>query len=157
MMVYYYYVCKRKLWYFYNNITMEHNSENVKIGKILDENTYPRDEKHITIDNLINIDFLRNSKTLHEVKKSRAIDEASVWQLKYYIFYLKQRGAEGFDGKIDYPLLKQTNKVILDEIDEKEIQEMMDDLLVTVNQTLPPCVEKNKKCYKCAYYSLCFI
>ena len=37
MQVYYYYVCKRKLWYFSNELTMESENENVKIGKIIDE------------------------------------------------------------------------------------------------------------------------
>lgn len=37
VMVYYYQVCKRKLWYFYHEIQMESDNENVKIGKLLDE------------------------------------------------------------------------------------------------------------------------
>lgn len=58
-MMYYYYVCKRKLWYFYHEIQMEQESENVAIGKLLDETSYKREDKHINIDNVINIDFLR--------------------------------------------------------------------------------------------------
>lgn len=38
MMIYYYFVCKRKLWYYINQLNMEQNSELVAIGKILDEN-----------------------------------------------------------------------------------------------------------------------
>ena len=34
VMVYYYEVCKRKLWYFYNEIQMEQGNENVEIGKV---------------------------------------------------------------------------------------------------------------------------
>ena len=44
VMVYYYEVCKRKLWYFYNEIQMEQGNENVEIGKVLDEETYKRDK-----------------------------------------------------------------------------------------------------------------
>ena len=36
IMVYYYEVCKRKLWYYYHNINMEQNNENVAIGKFID-------------------------------------------------------------------------------------------------------------------------
>ena len=82
LMVYYYFVCKRKLWYFRNEINMEQNSEAVEIGKILDETSYSRDNKHINIDQTINIDFIRETNVLHEVKKSRKIEEASVWQVK---------------------------------------------------------------------------
>lgn len=39
IMLYYYFVCKRKLWLFYNGISMEDENENVQIGKFLDKNT----------------------------------------------------------------------------------------------------------------------
>ena len=45
VMFYYYFVCKRKLWYFLNQINMEQNSELVSIGKILDETTYKKEKK----------------------------------------------------------------------------------------------------------------
>lgn len=37
VMIYYYFVCKRKLWYFINEINMESDNENVMLGKLLDE------------------------------------------------------------------------------------------------------------------------
>ena len=37
VMVYYHEVCRRKLWYFYHGIQMEQENENVRIGKVLDE------------------------------------------------------------------------------------------------------------------------
>lgn len=85
VMVYYYFVCKRKLWYFSNEIQMEGDNENVQLGKLLDEESYKRDEKHINIDNIINIDFIKDHNELHEIKKSRAIEEAGIWQIKYYL------------------------------------------------------------------------
>mgnify|MGYP000731958056 CR=1 FL=1 len=58
IMVYYYFICERRLWYFANQINMEQNSELVQIGKIIDETTYSREKKGILIDNTINIDFI---------------------------------------------------------------------------------------------------
>ena len=75
-MVYYYDVCERKLWYFYHEIQMEWQNEDVAFGKLLDENSYKRDEKHINIDNVINIDFIKAKDILHEVKKSNKIEKA---------------------------------------------------------------------------------
>ena len=57
IMIYYYFICQRKLWYFLNEINMEQNSELVSIGKIIDETTYSREKKGILIDNTINIDY----------------------------------------------------------------------------------------------------
>ena len=42
MMVYYYFVCKRKLWYFCHEITMETENEDVLLGKLLDESSYKK-------------------------------------------------------------------------------------------------------------------
>ena len=121
-MVYYYFVCKRKLWYFSNEINMESENESVILGKLLDEGSFKRDEKHINIDDTINIDFIREYKELHEVKKSKAIEKAGVWQTKYYLYYLKQRGVTGLKARIDYPLLKQHLDVTLDKADEEKMK-----------------------------------
>ena len=51
---------------------MESDNENVMLGKLLDENSYRRDDKHINIDNVINIDFIKEHQELHEIKKSKA-------------------------------------------------------------------------------------
>ena len=107
VMIYYYFVCKRKLWYFINEINMESDNENVMLGKLLDENSYRRDDKHINIDNVINIDFIKEHQELHEIKKSKAIEEAGIWQVKYYLYYLRQRGVKGLTAKIDYPMIKK--------------------------------------------------
>ena len=62
VMIYYYFVCKRKLWYFCHEIRMEAENEDVLLGKLLDESSYGKNEKHINIDNVINIDFIRDQK-----------------------------------------------------------------------------------------------
>ena len=75
MMVYYYFVCERKLWYFCHEITMETENEDVLLGKLLDESSYKKNDKHISIDQIINIDFMKEFGELHEVKKSKSVDE----------------------------------------------------------------------------------
>lgn len=157
MMIYYYIVCKRKLWYFYNQVQMETESENVKIGKVLDENAYEREEKHINIDDVISIDYIKDKGILHEVKKSRKIEEAGVMQVKYYLYYLKQKGVENIKGKMDYPLLKQCVDIELTVEDEKYIEAILIDLKEIVNRSLPPLLEKKGICKKCAYFELCYI
>ncbi len=157
VMIYYYEVCKRKLWYFYNEIQMEQGNENVLIGKAIDEETYKRDKKHINIDNIINIDFIRSKGILHEVKKSKKIEEASILQVKYYLYFLKKRGVNNIKGKIDYPLLKQSVDIELLEDDIKDIKKILDDIKVIVKANNPPSLDKKKICKSCAYYDLCFI
>lgn len=157
VMIYYYFVCKRKLWYFVHEISMENENESVMLGKLLDESSYKRDDRHINIDNVINIDFIREQKELHEIKKSRAIEEAGVWQVKYYLYYLKQRGVEGLRAKIDYPLLKKNLVVELTEEDERRLDEVIQEIEMTKEQMQPPRFSSQKICAKCAYHDLCFI
>lgn len=157
VMVYYYEVCQRKLWYFYHEIQMEQGNENVEIGKTLDEETYKRDKKHINIDNIINIDFIRSKGILHEVKKSKKIEEASILQVKYYLYFLKKKGVKEIKGKIDYPLLKQSVDIELDEDDVKKIEDILKDIEHIVKKDMPPQLKKKGICKSCAYYDLCFI
>ncbi|MCI1931549.1 MAG: CRISPR-associated protein Cas4 [Clostridia bacterium] len=39
-MIYYNEVCKKKLWYFIHDITMESENEDVNLGRIIDEQSY---------------------------------------------------------------------------------------------------------------------
>ena len=157
VMVYYYFVCKRKLWFFCHQINMESENEDVILGKILDDNSYQKDDKHINIDDVINIDFIREEKELHEVKKSRVLEEAGVWQLKYYLYYLQKRGVVDLKGKIDYPLLKKTMKIELYDKDIKEIERIIEEISVIKRAELPPALLESKVCRKCAYFALCFV
>ena len=125
IMIYYYFVCKRKLWYFINQINMEQNSELVSIGKILDEDSYKNEKKGILIDNTINIDFIKNGATLHEVKKTKSIEEAGIWQIKYYMYYLEEKGVKNIKAKIDYPLLRETKEIILENEDRKILKNII--------------------------------
>ncbi|MBS4930054.1 MAG: CRISPR-associated protein Cas4 [Clostridiales bacterium] len=156
-MIYYYFVCKKKLWYFCHDITMETENDDVLLGKLLDETSYKRQEKHINIDNVINIDFIKTRKELHEVKKSKSIEEASIWQVKYYLYYLKKRGVEGLKAKMDYPLLKENRGIELTKEDEKVLEEALNEIISIKQRILPPEQENKKICKKCAYYELCFI
>ena len=157
VMIYYYFVCKRKLWYFCHEIRMESDNENVMLGKILDDTSYKRDDKHIDIDGIISIDFIRENHELHEVKKSRAIEEAGIWQTKYYLYYLEKKGVKNLCAQIDYPLLRKNRSVELTEEDRKQLDTVIEEIIHIKHQELPGNFQRSKLCYKCAYGDLCLI
>lgn len=157
LMVYYYEVCKRKLWYFVNEIQLEENNSNIILGKLLEENTYTRDEKKINIDGVINIDFIRSKKILHEIKKSNSIEPASLLQVQYYLYYLEKKGLIGLKGILDYPLLKQTVEVNLTDKDRENLDNIIIGIKEILRKESPPALEKNGICKKCAYFDLCFV
>lgn len=156
-MFYYYFVCKRKLWFFSNGIQLEEDNEDVILGKLIDENSYSKELKHILIDNTVNIDFIKNWKILHEVKKQKSIEEAGIWQLKYYLYFLKIRGINIEKGILDYPKLKKREEVFLSEDDKKKIKGILSEIEKITLMEKPPKLEKLKICKKCAYFEYCYI
>lgn len=157
LMVYYYHVCKRKLWYFAHDLNMEHNSEIVGMGKLLDETSYIRETKHILIDESINVDFIQDWKIVHEVKKSKIVEEASIWQTKYYMMILKDNELDVEKGIIDFPLLRSREIVELKEEDITYLREVIEKISSIINcKEVPNLVEK-KICKKCSYYEYCYI
>ena len=157
IMIYYYFICPRKLWYFINEINMEQNSELVSIGKALDETSYNREKHNILIDNTINIDFVKNGAVLHEVKKTKSIEEAGIWQVKYYIYYLEQKGIKNIKAKIDYPLLRETKDIELEDEDREVLNNDIKNIKDIANTEKTPPIINSKTCKKCACFDLCYV
>ena len=157
VMFYYYFVCKRKLWYFSHNIQLEGFNEDVQIGKLIDETTYNRKKKHIMIDEVINIDFMEDFKVIHEIKKARTIEDAAVWQTKYYIWYLQRKGINDITGMLDYPKIRKTVEIKLTQEDEMEVVKYLQDINRIIVSPLIPSVINDNICKRCAYYELCYI
>jgi CRISPR-associated exonuclease Cas4 len=134
---------------------MEHTSELVDIGKIIHESSYSRKRKEIELEG-IKVDLLdARHGIIHEVKKSKSLEDAHFWQLKYYLFYFKQVGIE-VDGIIDYPKLRRREMIRVDDKDISKIQTMLDDIKSVVSlKNLPPVINKSY-CKKCSYYEFCY-
>ena len=134
----YYFICKRKLWLFANGINMEHSSDLVYEGKLLHETSYPqRPERYeeLEIDG-VKIDFYdARNRVIHEIKKSDKIEVAHQWQVKYYIYILLRNGVTGVSGLLEYPMLRQTEKIELTEQDVNLIEEFVKDI-TRLSQTI---------------------
>ena len=153
----YYFVCHRKLWLFSHGIKMEHTSDIVYQGKIIGEESYNRRISEINLFDTIVLDgFDPVNGIIHEVKKSRRMDKAHIWQVKYYLYYLKSLGIEA-KGEIDYPLLKRKEHVDLTEQDIHRIDDILSNIKIILNEPSPPKSGKLNICKKCSYYEFCFI
>ena len=155
----YYFHCKTQCWLHANRINLEDNSEDVRIGKILHEISEEKNKKsEISIDN-IKIDKL-TSKYLVEVKKSDSDPEAAKWQVLLYLYKLKGKGVVK-KGKIEFIEKKKQSKKIhyveLDEVNEKELLEILVQIENLIYLSKPPEPNFENKCKRCAYYEYCFI
>ncbi|MEG1863330.1 MAG: CRISPR-associated protein Cas4 [Oscillospiraceae bacterium] len=151
----YYHICKRKAWYASNGISMEQTNDNVMIGKLIDETSYDRQHKHILVDEGANIDFMKD-KTVYEVKKSTAEKQASLAQIKYYLYVLKKKGVL-CNGELRVPKENYVQEVFLTDKDEEEIEEVIKGINEMIQSPTPPKTEKMKICKNCAFYDLCYI
>jgi len=155
----YYFICKTKLWLFSHHIQMEQESELVSMGKMLHEDSYKRDKKDQTIDNLISFDFVRKGDLLeiHEVKKSRKMSKAHQYQLLYYLYYLKkEKGIADAVGIIDYPKIRRRETFKLDDRNEIELENIVKRIGNILSDQMP-VPERRPACRQCAYYELCFV
>lgn len=157
----YYFLCHRKLWLFTNHLDMEHNHENVALGKFISESTYERKNHEIQIaddENSIALDFYDpKTKTIHEIKKSDKMEETHIWQVKFYIYILGQKGIDNVTGEIDYPKLREKVKVELSENDLTQLELIKTEINSIINLEQPPEVINEPFCKKCSYYDLCYI
>lgn len=151
----YYHICRTKLWLFSHGITMEHKHQNVELGKLLHQQHYRRDKRDIQVGDIA-IDFVRKGEVLevHEVKKSRAVEEAHTAQMKYYLYYLRKLGLRA-EGVLNYPKLRRTERVTLTEEDVPEIEKEMREIEALILGHMPP-PQRRRICSKCAYLEYCF-
>lgn len=156
LQVAYYMICKRKLWLFSKGLNFEHTSEKVALGKLLDEISFKEEESYT--DENVSIDFYtdKGKVVVHEVKLSDSLEEAHYWQVKYYLYYLKQKGIDIAYGVLHYPENRKIKKIFLEDKDEEKLENILKeiDIIINNNKSLP--IEEKPYCKSCAYMEFCY-
>jgi len=138
---------------------MEHTNDNVTAGKQIHEISYKhRASKYLEVQiEGIKIDYYdKNSKIIHEVKKSSKLHNAHIWQLKYYIYVLEQNGIKGVTGILEYPKERKTEEVMLSKPDVEKIEEIKAEINSIINSEKVPPVINQKRCKNCSYFDFCY-
>ena len=160
----YYFICARKLWFFCKGIRCEHEGDAVRMGRHIHETSYKRKKKELDIDGVIVVDWIdHDQKVIHEVKKSDRMEQSHIWQLKYYMWYLEQKGLdvakgkEGYIGELNYPRLNKKKQVVLTNEDRQKLEnEILPNIeQITQLEKTPPTIEW-KVCKTCSYNELCY-
>lgn len=156
----YYHVCRRKMWLHAHGIRMEHTSDVVQEGKQIGEASYPqRPEKYteLTLEGG-KIDFYdAKNRVVHEIKKSAAVKQAHIAQVKYYLYLLAQNGIENATGVIEYPKLRRTETVTFNETDKVELESQLSDITQILKSKACPVRIQKSFCKKCSYFDLCWV
>ena len=165
-----FHICKREMWLHYHVIRMEHTSEVVYEGKLIGEESYPfRADKNeeleisLPLENekvvlTAKIDFFDAKRGIvHETKKSAAKEWAHVAQVQFYLYLLQKNGVEVSHGVIEYPKLRQTERVILGEADVLRIETNIEKIRQVLEQEQCPPKLPISKCKACSYFEFCWV
>ncbi|MFN7947722.1 MAG: CRISPR-associated protein Cas4 [Blastocatellia bacterium] len=151
----YYFVCPKKLWWFAHGVQMEQESDRVKMGRLVHQESYARKKRELNIDDKIVLDW-REDGVIHEVKLTEAMEEAHEMQLAYYLYYLRLKGVENLRGQIDYPKLRETKNVELTPELEAKLAAALSEMRRIVSAGRPPEIQWMKICRACSYAELCW-
>ncbi|MEM6264338.1 MAG: CRISPR-associated protein Cas4 [Bacteroidota bacterium] len=164
-------ICPRKAWLHYHGVRMEHESEAVQIGRLIDEQSYASEKKGIDLQAELPDGTVLTGKVdwanfregiLHETKKGKACQEAHVWQVRFYLWLLQlcevtQLDGSPYTGMISYPRLKQKVPVELSEADEQALIAQVQSLKTLLAAETPPDrITRRSFCKKCAFEELCY-
>ncbi|REA58464.1 CRISPR-associated protein Cas4 [Dyadobacter luteus] len=166
----YYLICHRKMWLHAHAIRMEHTSDVVYEGKLIGETTYPQRAERYTeveisvepdvpdgIGLIAKIDFYDPyNGVVHEVKKSAAKEQAHVAQVQFYMYVLRRNDIKAEYGIIEYPKLRQTERVELDEEGESDLKKWIADASQIIGSERCPSLLPKSKCKSCSYFDFCW-
>ena len=154
----YYHVCKRELWLFLHHVQMEHNSDLVYAGNLIQETTYnQRAQKYqqFVVDG-IKIDYYDvKNKVVHEIKKSDKLEHAHIWQVKYYLYILFLCGIKA-TGILEYPKLRKTTSIELERQDIDALQKITREIRKIAASNVCPSRMLKKYCKTCSYHDFCW-
>ena len=155
--IHYYFLCKRKLWFYANKISLENESEDVKIGRLIHETFYPREGKNILIGDAM-VDILSTSKDtiVVEIKKSSKEIKPVMFQLYYYLYIIERTGTKP-RGILKIPNEKKAIELALTPEIKKQVETVIEEVIKIIQMEKPPPPIRKKECKKCAYKDLCFI
>lgn len=157
VMVQYFVICKRELWFYINQINMNYNNDDISIGKAIHEKSYSRENKEIRVDNMV-FDFIKDNDglTIFEIKKSSRLTIGAKYQLYFYLYNL--RFVEpNVKGVLVYPKERKKEELVLDEKIIEEMDEIIEGIIEVSNLKTPPVVKNNPYCRRCSFYELCMV
>jgi len=164
-------ICPRKAWLSLRGLWMEAESDTVALGRLLDEHTYERADKHIPLEaeapcgtRLVGKVDWANLKAgvLHETKKGRSCEDAHRWQLRFYLWLLGRNGVtrpdgRPFAGQLNYPALRKTETVTLEDDHAQKLADMVREIGALAYRFTPPDrLAKRSFCKQCAFEELCY-
>ncbi|KZN24962.1 CRISPR-associated protein Cas4 [Haladaptatus sp. R4] len=156
LMVQYYHVCKRELWFMSKGIDIDRGTPNIRRGTHVDETSYRDKRSSFQVNGRIAIDIVDSGEVM-EVKVSSSLEEPPRMQLLYYLWYLDRILDIQREGVLAYPEERSREQISLSESNAIEIEETLRGIIDTVSADTPPELEKKPYCDSCLYQDICWL
>lgn len=156
LMVQYYHVCKRELWFMDRGIDIDRETTNIQRGTHVDETSYRDSRQSFMIDNRIQLDVLESGDVM-EVKVSSALEKPARMQLLFYLWYLREIHDIHKEGVLAYPTERKRESVELGENETEAVEETIRGILEVTDRASPPELEKKPYCDSCLYQDICWM
>jgi len=154
VMMQYYYVCKRELWFASRHLEIDRENANVVRGTRVDETAYDDERRSISLG-MISIDLLQDGRVV-EVKPSSTLEEPARMQLSYYLWYLDRIAGVSRSGVLAHPTERNREPVDLTSERAEKVEDAIRGIHEVVSQEAPPPAEEKPFCSSCAYHDLCW-
>ncbi|AFK21441.1 CRISPR-associated protein Cas4 (plasmid) [Haloferax mediterranei ATCC 33500] len=155
VMMQYYVVCKRELWFHSRHIEIDRGNSAIVRGTHIDETAYSDKRRHVSIDSTIAIDVLDDGRVM-EVKPSSALVEPAKLQLLYYLWYLKHVVGVEKSGVLAHPTERKREDVELTDETEQKVEDAIRGVHEIIARGSPPPASKKPVCDSCAYHDFCW-
>lgn len=154
-----YNICPRQAWLMIRQMNADQENTFLDIGRLIDETTFKREKKKVYIADIsAQIDMITKKDGeifVAEIKKSSKRMENAKLQLKYYLYLLKRKKIN-IKGLIKIPKEKKSIEVELTEDDVIIIEDIQENIKMTIKKEDMPEVKKITMCKKCAHYEFCW-
>jgi len=156
-LIWYYFVCKREVWFMAHEITPFQDDPFLEIGRIIHEHSYSREKKEIEAESMkFDIVKRRDSNfVIAEIKKSSRFLEPALMQLAFYLYRLEKQGLK-MNGELLIPKEKKRVKVSLNDELKRKLEDAISHIKEIVKSEIPPHPKKIPFCKRCAYNEFCW-
>jgi CRISPR-associated exonuclease Cas4 len=156
LMMQYYIVCERELWFFSRGVDIDRETSNIQRGTHIDETSYDGQRRSFQINGRIALDILDSGEVM-EVKASSTLEESARMQLLYYLWYLEEILDVQRDGVLAYPTERKRESVTLDDTTRDTVEDAIRGIIDIVEREEPPELNKKPYCDSCLYQDICWV
>lgn len=155
VMMQYYEVCKRELWFESRDIEIDRENPNVVRGTHVDDTAYDESRRNLSINGWIAPDLLDDGRVV-EVKPSSTLVEPARLQLLYYLWYLDRVADVQKEGVLAHPTERKRESVELTPEAAERVEAAIRGIYDIVKRESPPPAEELPYCDSCAYHDFCW-